>query len=78
MSSIAASSKLIRPVLPTPAGIARDSSWASGAFIASISGMVSPVCRVRTPQETSKPTPPADITPPSSGSNAATPPIGKP
>lgn len=33
---------------------------------------------VRTPQEMSKPTPPADTTPPSSGSKAATPPIGKP
>lgn len=30
------------------------------------------------PQEISKPTPPADSTPPSSGSNAATPPIGNP
>ena len=37
-----------------------------------------PVSIVRTPHEMSNPTPPADTTPPSSGSNAATPPIGKP
>ena len=37
-----------------------------------------PVSIVRTPQEMSNPTPPAETTPPSSGSNAATPPIGKP
>jgi hypothetical protein len=33
---------------------------------------------VRTPQEISKPTPPAEITPSRSASKAATPPIGKP
>ena len=37
-----------------------------------------PSASVRTPQEMSKPTPPAETTPPSSGSKAATPPIGKP
>src|SRR5271168_4151477 len=34
--------------------------------------------QVRTPQEMSNPTPPAETTPPPSGSKAATPPIGKP
>jgi hypothetical protein len=42
------------------------------------SARASPVWRQRTPQEMSKPTPPAETTPPSAGSNAATPPIGKP
>mgnify|MGYP006199546855 CR=1 FL=1 len=37
-----------------------------------------PVRTRRTPHEISNPTPPAEITPPASGSNAATPPMGNP
>jgi hypothetical protein len=44
----------------------------------SMSASRMPVVRLRTPQEMSKPTPPAETTPPRSGSNAATPPMGKP
>ena len=48
------------------------------SFIGSMSPSRKPLCRLRTPHETWKSTPPAEITPPASASNAATPPIGKP
>ena len=50
----------------------------SPPFPGSTAARWSPGGRARTPHEMSKPTPPAEITPPSSASKAATPPIGKP
>ena len=78
IASISAGDSVIAPVLPSPAGTWASSASASRAWQARMSSAVTPVSKVRTPQETSKPTPPAEITPPSSGSKAATPPIGKP
>ena len=71
-------SSVMAPLLPTPAGIWRNSESASDFCTGRMSATLSPVSIVRTPQEMSKPTPPADTTPPWSGSKAATPPIGKP
>ena len=66
------------PWLPTPAGIPAAIASASLVFTGSSCAADMPVSNVRTPQEISNPTPPADTTPPLSASNAATPPIGKP
>jgi hypothetical protein len=66
------------PVLPTPAGMRSNSASARRGLTGPMSARRRPVSRQRTPQEMSKPTPPADTTPPASASNAATPPIGKP
>ena len=78
MASIAAGSTAMSPCRPIPAGTAANSRSASVALCGSTAEAGRPVSIVRTPQEMSKPTPPADTTPPSVGSNAATPPIGKP
>jgi hypothetical protein len=78
MASISPLRSRMAPVLPTPAGMSANSASASRCCSGITSARVSPVCRQRTPQEMSKPTPPADTTPPSSASKAATPPIGKP
>jgi hypothetical protein len=67
----------MRPLLPTPAGIARKSVSASSFCRATTSSRARRVLRQRTPQEMSNPTPPAE-TMPSSGSKAATPPTVKP
>ena len=56
----------------------RARSEARTSLTASTSGAASPVVSVRTPHEISKPTPPAETTPPCSAAKAATPPIGNP
>ncbi len=78
MAVISSSDSVISPWLPTPVGISAKSASASSACRASIAARLSPLGMQRTPQEMSKPTPPAETIPPWSGSKAATPPIGKP
>ena len=78
MRSTSGSPRCTRPVLPTPAGMARDNSSASRLSAGSMSLRFRPVFKERTPHEISNPTPPAETTPPSSASNAATPPMGNP
>jgi hypothetical protein len=58
--------------------MSRNSPSESFRATGSMSGARRLVRRQRMPQEMSKPTPPAEMMPPRSGSNAATPPIGKP
>ena len=67
MASISVASSVMAPVLPTPAGIWRNSESASAFCTGRMSATVRPVSMVRTPQEMSKPTPPAETTPPCVG-----------
>ena len=79
--SIASSSRSVRwilPVLPTPGRDGAGQLIGERSLTALDVGPLQAAQQVRTPQEMSKPTPPAETMPPWSGSNAATPPIGKP
>lgn len=64
IASMAAASSVIAPLLPTPAGIWRDNESASDVCMGVMSATDRPVSIVRTPQEMSNPTPPAETTPP--------------
>ena len=64
IASISLALSRMAPELPTPAGMFAYSASASGSCTARMSARARPVCRQRTPHETSKPTPPADTTPP--------------
>src|SRR3990167_4723142 len=69
---------LMSPSSPTPAGMLPNRLSARPRAWARISSAARSVRRQRMPQAISNHTPPAEMIPPRSGSNAATPPMGNP